>query len=319
MRMIALSLTEKAQPPEASRGCGSGDGSMKAFIWSKVFFWTAILILWAVLLYLLWNRETPQRVEFEASEEARQTEESLWQITLSPSVGATQPVPAYSRAELAVMTFAFENDLPVEDYPESLVALLERNPETEEFVLNYPLEYGKAHQVDISDYEIENTVPLFLQWDRQWGYLDYGNDVAGLTACGPVCLSMAAVYLTGNRDYSPDYMVEFALNNGYCAPGNGSYWSLIEEGGSTLGLDVTPVYEPDRETVMCNLEAGNLIICVMGPGDFTTDGHFILFSGEEDGKIRINDPNSRRNSGRLWDYDAIAEQIYGMWILRYLG
>ena len=100
MRMIALSLTGKAQPPEASRGCESGDRTMRAFIWIKVFFWTAILILWAVLLYLLWNRETPQRVEFEASEEARQTEESLWQITLSPTVGATQPVPAYSRAEL---------------------------------------------------------------------------------------------------------------------------------------------------------------------------------------------------------------------------
>lgn len=44
----------------------------------------------------------------------------------------------------------------------------------------------------------------------------------------------------------------------------------------------------------------------MRPGDFTTIGHFILLTGVEDGKIKVNDPNSKIRSSKLWDYDVIA-------------
>ncbi|MCD8152609.1 MAG: C39 family peptidase [Clostridiales bacterium] len=35
----------------------------------------------------------------------------------------------------------------------------------------------------------------------------------------------------------------------------------------------------------------------MGPGDFTTGGHFIVLTGiDSDGNVIVNDPNSRINS-----------------------
>ena len=61
------------------------------------------------------------------------------------------------------------------------------------------------------------------------------------------------------------------------------------------------------------LEANIPIICIMGPGDFTDGGHFIVLSGWEDGKIRINDPNSTANSEKLWTYEEIKGQIRNMW------
>lgn len=225
---------------------------------------------------------------------------------------------ALRRAELAVQTFAYENDLPVEAYPESLVELLERNPETEEFVLYYPLEYGQTPPADLSEYEDCESVPLFMQWDRRWGYLDYGADVAGLTACGPVCLSMVAYYFTKDPAMAPDRMIRFAIEHGYCAPGDGSYWSLIDQGGAELGLEATEV-EIDEDTALASLEAGNPIICVMGPGDFTASGHFIVMTGVEDGRIRVNDPNSYANSQKLWDFSHIADQILCMWVMAYAG
>ena len=221
-----------------------------------------------------------------------------------------------TREELAVQTFARENGIYLEQYPESILALLERNPETMDFVLHYPLEYGKTPDVDLSAYENSGSVPLFLQWDRQWGYMDYGNDVAALTACGPVCLSMAAYYLTEDAQMSPDNVIRFAIDNGYCAPGDGSYWSLMDQGAAELGLEGVMV-EPREQTVVENLEAGWPIVCVVGPGDFTSSGHFILLAGLEDGLIRINDPNSMENSQRLWKYEEIEDQILGMWVMRY--
>ncbi|MDO5411024.1 MAG: C39 family peptidase [Lachnospiraceae bacterium] len=219
-------------------------------------------------------------------------------------------------ASKAVAAFAEDNGLELSDYPESIVALLERNPETLDFVLSYPLEYGKKHKISLSEYKNSESVPLFMQWDKRWGYIDYGNDVAALTGCGPICLSMAGYYLTGDeKTFRPDNVIRFALENGYCASGSGSYWTLISEGGKRLGLDVTEI-PLNQERIIKNLKVGNPIICIMGPGAFTSSGHFIILAGTEDGKFRINDPNSHENSERLWDYEEFANQIRNLWVIR---
>lgn len=220
-----------------------------------------------------------------------------------------------TEAEYKVKAYAEENGIHYSAYPSGIIELLERNPETEAFVLNYPVEYGKTRLVDLSEYKDCDAVPLFMQWDQRWGYIPYGQDVTGITGCGPVCLSMAAYYLTGSEEMSPDNMIRFALDNGYCVPGNGSSWTLISEGGKKLGLDVTEL-PLDKNRIFSNLQVDNPVICVMGPGDFTQSGHFIVMTGIEEGKIRVNDPNSYANSEKLWDYEKIKDQIRNIWAIR---
>ena len=220
-----------------------------------------------------------------------------------------------SPAEQTVMAFAESRNLSISDYPASLIQLLERNPETERFVLDYPLEHDKEHDVDLSDVDLSQGVPLFLQWDQRWGYLRYGSDVAGLTACGPVCLAMAGYYVTGDPAFSPEKMIAYSLENGYYSWGNGTEWALISQGGVKLGLDVTEI-PLDEGRILANLEVGNPIICVVGPGDFTTEGHFIVLTGCENGQIRVNDPNSVENSQKLWDYAQLEGQILNLWVIR---
>ncbi len=222
-------------------------------------------------------------------------------------------IVAGSQAEKKVQAYAKEKGISYKEYPQSLVALLERNPETEKFVLEYP--FRETMAIDLSAYDRSQGVPLFMQWDPRWGYIKYGSDVVGLTGCGPVCLSMAGYYVTGDERFSPEKVVKFSDKNGYYHWGQGTAWSLISEGGVKLGLDVTeiPLVE-DR--IVCNLEVNNPIICAMGPGDFTTDGHYIVLVGYEDGKIRVNDPNSHKNSERLWSYEEIQGQIRNLWVIR---
>lgn len=214
-----------------------------------------------------------------------------------------------------IKDYADENNLCVEDYPQSLVDLLDRNRETKDFVLSYPKEKDKRHKIIMKEYKHCSSVPLFMQWDKRWGYKQYGDDIAGLTGCGPTCLSMVSVYLLQNTKYSPDYMLDWAIKNGYCIEGGGSSWSLISEGGEKLGLDVTEL-PLDKQRIIDNLKAGNPIICVMGPGDFTKKGHFIVMTGYENGKIKINDPNSYNNSNKEWKYDDIYKQIKNLWAIR---
>ena len=217
-----------------------------------------------------------------------------------------------SEAEQRIYAYAKENGLRYGEFPQSLIELLERNPETEEFVLKYPKLKNQFETLDPADYENMDSVPLFLQWDTRWGYLPYGSNVAGLTGCGPLCLSMVAYYLTGDIDYAPDKILEFAADNGYYAKGFGSSWTLISEGGPKLGFEVTELPLVEKR-IYDNLDAGIPVICVMGPGDFTTTGHFIVMVGHKNGMIQVNDPNSIANSQKLWSYDDIKGQIRNLW------
>lgn len=215
-----------------------------------------------------------------------------------------------TETELKVKAYAEENGLFFAQYPESLIDLLEGNPETEEFVLQYPLR--KDSTADLSGFDRKAGVPLFLQWDPQWGYETYGSDYLAITGCGPTCLAMAGYYLTGSKNMNPAEIAVFAEENGYYAPGYGSSWTLISEGSGRLGLKATEL-PLVKQKMTDALEAGNPVILAMGEGDFTTTGHYIVLTGMENGFFRVNDPNSRIRSQKLWSYEQIEGQIRNIW------
>jgi hypothetical protein len=216
-------------------------------------------------------------------------------------------------AERTVKAFADEKGIPYGSYPRSLIELLDRNPETADFVLNYPFREKEAYDLNGLD---RSSVPLFLQWDSRWGYEKYGSDILAITGCGPTCLAMVGYFLTGDAEtYDPAVMAAYAEKHGYYASGYGSSWTLISEGAVKLGLDVTEI--PLVENwIKDNLEVGNPIICAMGAGDFTSSGHYIVLVGLEDGKFIVNDPNSRANSEKLWSYEQLQSQIRNLWVIR---
>ena len=61
------------------------------------------------------------------------------------------------------------------------------------------------------------------------------------------------------------------------------------------------------------LENGGKIICAMGPGDFTTEGHFIEIYQVEENGFRLHDSNSLERSRKLWTYEEISGQIRNLW------
>ena len=128
-------------------------------------------------------------------------------------------------------------------------------------------------------------------------------------------MAMAAIQITGNHTLNPWEMAQFAEEHGFNVVGDGTSWSFFSEGAEMLGLDSVPII-PEAQRILDNLAVGNPIVCIMGPGDFTTTGHYILLAGAEDGKIRVNDPNSIRNSEKLWDVETIIAQAQSMWVLR---
>ena len=90
-----------------------------------------------------------------------------------------------------------------EDYlsslPENIRELYYKNPDAHDFVFSYNELYGEKMKVDLSEYKNSKQMPLFMQWDKRWGYMEYSSDCVAITGCGPVCLSMVAFYLTEDQ------------------------------------------------------------------------------------------------------------------------
>lgn len=205
-----------------------------------------------------------------------------------------------------------KTDVLGEMYPQDLLELLEKNEETYDFVTGYPnrLDYiGK--EIDIKEECELGKIPLLLQWDMRWGYDNYGNDMIGLAGCGPTCMTMAYLYLKGDIDMNPRKMAEYAYEKGYYTQA-GTSWSFFTEGAIELGLlgKELPLSE---EKIKDTLDQGGVVICSMRPGDFTTTGHFILLRGYDENGFFVNDPNSRKNSERQWDFDRLSSQIKCLW------
>ena len=196
-------------------------------------------------------------------------------------------------------------------YPQKLLAALCNNPEMIDYVKGY-LNADGSGDGWLTNNELSQRFPLLLQWDKRWGYVPYGDNVIGLSGCAPTCLSMVIVGLTGNSDATPDAIAQYATENGYYVDGVGTAWSLMTDVGEygVIGQETTL----SEDNIYNELENRHPIICSMQPGDFTSVGHFIVLTGIEDGKIRVNDPNSLTRSRKLWDYDTLAWQVSNLWV-----
>lgn len=208
-----------------------------------------------------------------------------------------------------------EDPLYADEYGERLAELLEKNQEAEDYVKCYPdREKYMSQPIDLTEDLKDGDVPLLMQWDKRWGYNAYGSNMIGLAGCGPVCLTMAYLHFTGDTSMTPREMAAFVDDNGYYEENAGTKWTLWTEGVGKLGLSGREL-PLDQSVMEQTLDDGRVVICSMGPGDFTTDGHFILIRGYDENGFYVNDPNRRSNSSRQWDFETLRGQIRNLWSL----
>ena len=206
-----------------------------------------------------------------------------------------------------------------EKYSDDLLTWLFDHQEALQWVIDYPEQSARSEEelsaqglqaVDLKDYRIQNHIPVYFQWSEVWGYASYGSENIGMGGC----LSMVATGLTGNTSFTPKYVADMSVNMGYYVDEVGTDWTLMTAGASELGINSAQLTNWSEDTLKSELSAGHPIICSMGPGDFTNQGHFIVLSGlTEEGKVLINDPNSKINSRKKWDLNTIINQMNAAW------
>ncbi len=155
------------------------------------------------------------------------------------------------------------------------------------------------------------SVPLeyYNQKDEAWACQLFGSDNIGSYGCGPTALAMTVSSMT-DYDINPAEMASWCASQGYCAPGDGSYLSIVQGTSVYFGLKCESLGALSPEQLIEKLRSGGVMVALMGQGHFTMGGHFILLHGvTEEGKILVADPNSRDNSLALWDASTIINEL----------
>lgn len=201
----------------------------------------------------------------------------------------------------------------MDQYPEALLNNLCCNPNMLDFALGYQENYDTTSGT-LEASELDG-IPLFIQWDKRWGYDAYGNDVIGLSGCGPTCLSMIVIGLTKNQEATPDKLADYATEHGYYEQNSGTKWSFMDEVAAVYGVHGYYIYL-SKDNMQEELSQGHPLVCAMRSGDFTSQGHFIVIAGMEGDKFLVHDPNSIERSQQLWDYDTLQYQISAIWAFK---
>ena len=193
-----------------------------------------------------------------------------------------------------------------------LLKLAATEPQARLFVRNWPDCYP-SDQAGSCSSGWDGRVPRLYQWDERWGYTLYCSTTFALTGCCPTSLAMVYQGLTGSSDRSPYDLGVLAARWGYMDSFNGTDTAFLTNCAPELGLSCRQL-SVSADSITSALSAGEVIICNVGPGDFTTGGHFIVLAGlDSAGDVVVNDPFSAERSAVSWSAQTIAGQTKALY------
>lgn len=152
-------------------------------------------------------------------------------------------------------------------------------------------------------------IVYYCQADEEWAEQLYGTDPIGPYGCGPTAMAMVVASMT-DTDTDPARMAAWAAENGYWARRSGSYHSIIMGTARAFGLEAESLTDHTVDAMLRELNYGHVLVALVGPGHFTSGGHFIVLRGATlTGEVLVADPNSLERSLEVWDPQIILDEL----------
>lgn len=171
----------------------------------------------------------------------------------------------------------------------------------------------------------------YSQTDSRWANLDYSapgeSTTIGKAGCGPTCAAMIASEWYATT--TPDATARWALQHGYKAKNQGTYYSFFKAYFKELGMTCTQLNGSDlRSTGSTNqnnyltrlseeLQQGNMAILCLGKSKWTSSGHFVVAYRRVFNTIYLNDPNKDKNNSsyQFAHIDELKDCLKYIWII----
>lgn len=163
----------------------------------------------------------------------------------------------------------------------------------------------------------------YLQTDKRWKDKHWNGMTIGKAGCGPTSAAMLISTLTG-KEVTPADTYAWAGKNGHLEKGHGTnYVTYFQRQFALYGLKAEMLSwqntygkpdHPNHEKVRGLLEEGYYAIALMGPGRWTSGGHFVVLWWQ-DGKVRINDPASTKAERVNGEIQTFRSQVKYYWVV----
>ena len=152
----------------------------------------------------------------------------------------------------------------------------------------------------------------FLQGDSKWGselYTATGSrsQTIATSGCGPTSMAMVLNYYVDDS-ITPIQTAIYAVENHHRTSGNGTSWGYFGEMANEYDLEFIQTASSVEALEWMNTQEDPLVICSMGPGLWTRQGHFIVLWDVENGVAHINDPASTSQPRTENSYNYMASQ-----------
>lgn len=178
-----------------------------------------------------------------------------------------------------------------------------------ESVVSEKLDISKETVKTPDSYKLYDFVNYY-QYNYQQSY-GYGTTIAN-AGCGPTSMSMVLTYLLGET-HDPVEIANWSLKRGYHYQGQGTAWSFFDACSKAYGIECEQM-GVSKSNIVDSLKAGKTVIMSMGPGHFTSGGHYIVLRGmTSDGKIIVADPASEKRTNQTWDIGVFLNEGKQVW------
>jgi flagellum-specific peptidoglycan hydrolase FlgJ len=150
-------------------------------------------------------------------------------------------------------------------------------------------------------YDIKSStkkMQYYSQTDRKWKNEIYSSknppdktQTIGSSGCGVVSLSMVIETLT-DKKFGPVDSAKWAVENGYRTADAGTSPNAFAAAADKFNLNARDIGS-DFSAAQKALKKGGLVIASVGPGTFTTQGHYLVIRKYDNEKYYLADPNSK--------------------------
>lgn len=154
----------------------------------------------------------------------------------------------------------------------------------------------------------------YKQGDPRWKSKPYtitgsSKQTIGSSGCGPT--SMADIMATWiDKTLTPVEMCKYALDHGFRTKNSGTAWGFFKSIASAYGFTGF-VQTKSMATARSALKAGALVVASMGPGYWTSGGHFICLWKTDSTYMYANDPAStKRKKQKLGPFEEQRKQFF---------
>ncbi|MBU0278104.1 C39 family peptidase [Gemella sp. zg-1178] len=235
-------------------------------------------------------------------------------------IGVKQPYPFLQREEdvnLDLKEYANENTKAkyIADnlyrLPLTYRKMLANNKDVTDYIYGYlngsRVPYSQGETVGLG-----RNYPLYIQWDRRWGYNKLGETDISIRGCGPTVVAMLLSGELKDMSITPDVISEIEDKAGYFTP-DGTSWGFFKYIARYYKMNYAEI-PVNKNSIDKTLKQNKPIIASVKPGKFTTVGHIILIVGiDKDGNYIINDPNSLGRTLKPWSYDELKVELRALW------